>query len=506
MKLLLTTLNAKYIHSAPSLRYLYNSAGEEAEFLHFREFTINHDEGHIYSEIMRGNFNAVFFSCYIWNADKILYIAENLKKAEPDMRIILGGPEVAQRAEEILYEHAYIDLIALGEGESVFPLLLKAMVHNIDYTNIPGIAWRLEDNVYLNKPEDSVDFSLVPFLYDGIPWENDKIIYYETSRGCPFRCRYCLSSIDKNIRQRSVDMVKKEIALFLNGKVRQVKLIDRTFNYDHKRCYEILEYIMNHDNGVTNFHFEICGELITKEHLKLLENARPGLFRFEIGVQSTNRKTLEACCRSGNFNKVKENVKAISVKENITLHLDLIAGLPYEDYNTFKKSFNDVYSLLPDELQLGFLKLLPGTPLRDEAERYGYVYRNKAPYEIISNDFLSPKDILVLKDIEHVLDLFYNKGGFKNTLEYGIKAFSETPFDFYRELARFFHDEGLQHRAHAKEALYRIMYRFALEQDEDFPGMGQQMKELLREDMAKYLNPETVKRFDKKGWESKDWQ
>ncbi|MGI6751320.1 MAG: DUF4080 domain-containing protein [Anaerovoracaceae bacterium] len=502
MKILLTTLNAKYVHSAPALRYLYNSAGGYGKFIHIHEFTINHNDGHIFTEILRNDYDVVCFSCYIWNGERILYLAENLKKAAPQMKIILGGPEATQRWDDILERQEAIDFVVLGEGEKVFPMLLNALLQKQDWTDIPGLAGRVKDGIFYNQPDEAMDFSQVPFIYDKIPWEDDRIIYYEASRGCAFRCGYCLSSIDKTVRQRPIHMVKKELDHFLRGKVRQVKLVDRTFNLDPQRCYDLFKYLMDNDNGVTNFHFELCGELITAQHIELLKRARQGLFRFEIGVQSTNEETLKACNRPGNFDRIKENVKALRVVGNIVLHLDLIAGLPYEDYNTFRKSFNDVYSLLPDELQLGFLKMLPGTALRKEAEKYGYVYRRKAPYEMISNDFLSIEDVIKLKDIEHVLDLYYNKGGFKSTLEYltGIKG--TTPFDFYSEFADYYYGEGLQHRSHSKESLYRIMYGYGLRKSIEYPELWVLVKELLREDMAKYLNPETVKRFDKIGWES----
>lgn len=501
MKILLTTLNSKYIHSNLALRYLYGVAGERARYLHLQEFTINQSDSYIFSELIRGNYDAVCFSCYIWNIVRTLSLAENLKKAKPEVKIILGGPEAAERAKQLLETGKFIDFIMLGEGEGIFPELLEALPADGPYRMLPGLAGRSGNKIFLNEPQEPVNFSEVPFPYEKLPWDEDKIIYYETVRGCPYRCSYCLSSIEKTMRERSMERVKRELKSFLDKKVRQVKLVDRTFNYDGERSLKIIRFLMEHDNDVTNFHFELCGELITEEFIKQLEKARPGLFRLEIGVQSTNEKTLKACRRQGNFEILKEKVGRLASMGNITLHLDLIAGLPHEDYNTFRKSFNDVYALMPDELQLGFLKLLPGTPLREETDRYGYVYQTLAPYEVIASDFLSAESMVRIKGIESVFDLYYNRGGFRQTLAYAGAALGETPFDFFEEFADFYYLKGYQHRSHGKEDLYRILYQYSLWKERKIPQTAERMQELLREDMADALNPEAVKKFERRGWE-----
>lgn len=489
MKILLTTLNTKYVHMNLALRYLYESAYEFKDQIQIKEFTINNEEDYIYTELVCGGYDLVCFSCYIWNIEKILYLAENLKKAKPQIKIVLGGPEVSFDREELLEQYSFIDVIIIGEGEQAFKKLCKDFLDGKQIEN--------------NKAEPPISPELIPFPYKTIEIQKDKTLYYESSRGCPYKCSYCLSSIDNSIRALPIDRVRRELDFFLGHQVKQVKFIDRTFNWNDDRCYDIINYLIENDNGVTNFHFEMCGELITQRLLERLEEVRPGQMQFEIGIQSTNKKTLEAINRTENFEKAKANIEKVISSHNIHVHLDLIAGLPTEDYETFKTSFNQVYAMNPDMLQLGFLKLLKGTSIRENAASYGYVYRRKAPYEVISNNYICAEEIAQIKRIETVLDLYYNKGGFTASLRELIKKNGKEPFDFYESLAGYYHQHGHQDRAHKKEDLYRILLGYAEAEnskinDKEFDA--EEMKQFLRADMKETLNTEAVKKFERKGF------
>lgn len=501
MKILLTTLNSKYIHSNLAVKYLYMSAIDYRRQLTLREFTINNDPDYIFTEIVRGDYHAVCFSCYIWNVDMTMRLAKNIKKAQPNIKIVLGGPEVSFDSVEIMKKNRFVDFIIRGEGEGVFPAFLKQLLGRGIYKNVRGILYRDMGKIYVNPQGEPMDFNEVPFPYGYIQPEKDKIIYYESSRGCPFRCSFCLSSVEKHVRTLPFERVKKELKYFLLQKVKQVKFIDRTFNFDRDRCNRIISYIINHDNGVTNFHFEICGELIDDRFIELMKEARPGLFQVEIGVQSLNPTTLEAVNRGKNRELLLYNAKRLIDLGTVHVHLDLIAGLPYEDYLTFMESFNGVYELRPMELQLGFLKLLKGTRIRDEKEKYGYVFRQEAPYQVIANRFISADGIARLKMVENVLDLYYNRGGFTRTLEYAVGKLRGTAFDLYEELAYFFYLKGYQNRSHKKEDLYRIFFQYALWKDRSLPGVAEEVRKLLTADMEDTLNPEAVKKFNKKGWD-----
>jgi radical SAM superfamily enzyme YgiQ (UPF0313 family) len=523
MKILLTTLNAKYIHSNLAMKYLYAASGEARDTIELREFTINQENDLIYTELMRCESDLIGFSCYIWNIERILELADTIKKASPETKILLGGPEVTYRAEQILNENPSIDMILSGEGEESFPKLLRVLFEEagegtkfseqpdanvisdfekaLGLYGIDGLAFRKEDSIVVNSSSEAVDFENVPFPYLYLPCDPDKIVYYESSRGCPFRCTYCLSSLEKDVRAIPIDRVKQDLRYFLYKGIRQVKFIDRTFNYDKERAAEIFRFLISADNKTTNFHFELCGELLDDEMIDLLAGARPGLFQFEIGVQSTNPETLKAIRRSTDLQKLSSNVKRIRAKNNIHLHLDLIAGLPYEGMETFRKSFNDIYALRPHVLQLGFLKMLPGTPIRKHADEYGYLYRDKAPYEVIANRFLSAKELVRIKMIEAVLDRFYNRGGFLETLEYAAEGLLMSPFDFYEEFAIFYYKKGFQISPQSKENLYRVLAGYGRWKDTDISGTGETMQEVLMKDMQRTLNPEDLKKFIKQGWE-----
>ncbi|HWQ77717.1 MAG TPA: DUF4080 domain-containing protein [Anaerovoracaceae bacterium] len=501
MRILLTTLNSKYVHSNLALKYLYSSAEKSRNSIDILEFTINNEEDYIFTEILRRGYDIVCFSCYIWNADKTLYLAENLKKARPDIKFLMGGPEVSYDVIPFMSRHKFIDFVISGEGEAPFSELMEMLLSDVrEYEKIPGLTYRLDGKIYVNPQAPPLQFESVPFPYLSLVCEEDKIMYYESSRGCPFQCSYCLSSIERRVRALSLDRVRSDLGYFIYKRVKQVKFIDRTFNWDQKRCYEIIKYLITGDNGETNFHFELCGDLIDEELLRLLSTARPGLFQFEIGVQSTNESALRACNRKSDFAKLSEKVKQLVEMGNIHIHLDLIAGLPHEDYPSFRKSFNDVYALMPHYLQLGFLKLIKGAPIREQAEEHGYVYRSQTPYEIISSKYMSALMLVRLKKIENALELYYNRGGFRRTLDFAV-ALAETPFDFYEELADYFYLKGFQHKSNKKEDLYRIFFLYAGWKERFIPDIKDKIRELLMLDMKDALNPESVKKFERKGWD-----
>lgn len=511
MRILLTTLNSKYVHSSLALKCLYASAQKNRRYLDLKEFTINNDDGYIFTELVRCDYDVVCFSCYIWNIDRIFLLGEKLKLAKPDVKIVVGGPEVSFDTVELMGANKWIDFLMSGEGEGTFNRLVDALIADHQqhsgtgrmdlYQTIRGLSYRKDGRLYVNPAAALLKFSSVPFPYQYLPVERDKVQYYESSRGCPFRCAYCLSCLEKKVRPLPVDRVKSDVSYFIYRKVKQVKFLDRTFNWNPARCLEILSYLAEHDNGITNFHFELCGDLIDEGLISLMRRVRPGLFQFEIGIQSTNEKVLEACNRNRDSRKLFHMVERLIACQTAEVHLDLIAGLPHEDFFSFRRSFNGVYRLRPHMLQLGFLKLLKGTPLRAEASRYGYVYDSRAPYEVISNRYLSAAGVARLKMIEHVVDLYYNRKGFEQSLEFSVRCLGDTAFDFFEEFAIFFYLKGFRDRSHSKENLYRIFYQYGQWKNRKDLGSAEELPQLLLSDMERTLNPDAVKKFQKKGWE-----
>ncbi len=475
MKILLTTLNSQYIHSNLALRYLYESAGIYRGFLEVKEYTINNDDMSVYVDICRGGYDAICFSCYIWNVGKIIPLIRSIRQSDPKVKIIVGGPEVSYEPESFLEKCPETDLILAGEGDTIFPEMLKMLVEG---------PWEVpEDRVMKSPPPEPED---IPFPYENTDIDENRILYYESARGCPFRCSFCLSSESEGVRLLPLERVKKELDLFLEKRVRQVKFIDRTFNIDLERSAELMNYLIDHDNGVTNFHFELCGDRMNEEMLDAFEQARTGLFQVEIGVQSTCSEALAACGRKVDAEKLRRNTLRIVRGRNVHVHLDLIAGLPYETYERFGQSFDEVYGMQPDDLQLGFLKLIKGTRMRREADRYGYRYRQEEPYEVICNDFITAGEIIRLKMVETVLELYYNKPGFRTSLRYLIDASGLRPFAFYTTLSEFYYDRGYQESYHKRELLYDILAEFAAD-----AGIGspEELKELLLYDKISTAPP-----------------
>ncbi len=445
MKVILTALNAKYIHTNLAVRYLksyhdtyYPNPDIDIEIL---ESTINNRIELIEREIYLRHPDVIAFSCYIWNIDMVLRLCNTLKKVMPNVKIILGGPEVSFNASDLMSEYGFIDYIICGEGEKTFAELLRT-IHNGTNDKIKGLFYRENNTVRQTEQDKPLDMSTLPFVYENeLDTLKNRIIYYEASRGCPFKCSYCLSSAEKGgVRFAPIEKVKRELSYFLENNVLQVKFVDRTFNCNKKFAVDIINHLIKNDNGITNFHFEIEAFVLDDDIITLLNSARKGLFQLEIGVQSTNTATLDAVNRNSDFVRVKTAVQKLMQYDNIHIHLDLIAGLPNEDLLSFKNSFNDVFSLKPQQLQLGFLKMLNGSGIRNDADNFDAVYKEYPPYEILCTDCLSYSDILLIKDVEECVELYYNSGRFYNTLEFLMRVLIceyPTPFDFFVGLSRY---------------------------------------------------------------------
>lgn len=491
MKILLTTLNAKYIHSSLALRSIKTYCGDYENYITIEEFTINNEENYILSKLYNINPNIICFSCYIWNIEQILNIINTIKKVMPNIIVILGGPEVSYDSEDIIKNNSNIDIISYGEGEATFLELMQYFINNKgSLDKIDGIVYKNGYNILTNAQRQGLSLDNIPFVYNdnNIKGFENKIIYYETSRGCPYQCQYCLSSIEKGVRFLSLERVYSDLQFFLDHNIKQVKFVDRTFNCNKNHALNIWEYIQKNDNNITNFHFEITADLIDDEIIKFLKTIRTGLFQFEIGIQSTNIETIEYIKRKVDFELLSDIVKKIKLSNNIHQHLDLIAGLPGESYESFKKSFNDVYLLEPEQFQLGFLKLLKGSGLRKDAKKYGLIYKQKAPYEILYNDYIDYKHILKLKSIEEMIETYYNSGKALYTLKY-IISFFKSPFDFYENLSQYWENNGYDLVQHSKMELYTILMRFS---SEYVLHNIEEIKELLKFDIFLNDNVKTL--------------
>lgn len=468
MKILLTAINAKYIHSNPAIYGLACYAKEYKENISLAEFTINNYSDDILQKIYKQKPDVLAFSCYIWNIGLVKEIIREYRKIDRDVKIWVGGPEVSYDAVEFLNGMPQVDGVMIGEGEATFLELARYYVEQTTkLEDINGIAYRDKDGAcVMTQPRQALDFSRLPFIYDFLYEENqnlgvfeNRIIYYETSRGCPFSCSYCLSSIDKRVRLRDIDLVKQELALFLKLKVAQVKFIDRTFNCNKRHAMAIWEFIKEHDNGITNFHFEIAADILTDDEIELIATLRPGLIQLEIGVQSTNPDTIKAIRRTMDLNKVARNVALIKQAHNVHQHLDLIAGLPYEDYNSFKKSFNDVYDMKPDQLQLGFLKVLKGSYMLEMSKEYGIEYKDLAPYEVLYTKWLPYEDVIRLKAVEEMVEVYYNSDQFTNAVQFLLRYFPD-PFTLYEQLGMYYEKNDLFGMNHARMKRYEILRAF----------------------------------------------
>lgn len=500
MKIILAAVNAKYIHSnlaVYSLRAFAKAYVSETKIL---EYTINQQMDEILMDLYREKPDLLCFSCYIWNLDYVEELARETKKILPETILWLGGPEVSYDAVDVLTRLRQVTGVMKGEGEETFLELLE-YYHGRRETleEIAGITFRTENGeIRENEWRDVMDLSRVPFVYEDLSLFEHKIIYYETSRGCPYRCSYCLSSVDKCLRFRDLNLVKKELQFFLDQKVPQVKFVDRTFNCHHTHAKEIWRYLLEHDNGVTNFHFEVSADLLDEEELELISRMRSGLIQLEIGVQSTNPDTIRKIRRTMNFKRLSEVTKQIKTMGNTHQHLDLIAGLPMEDYESFGKSFDDVYALGPDQLQLGFLKVLKGSYMQEHAREYGLIYKDRPPYEVLGTNWLSYGEIARLKQIEEMVEVYYNSGQFSHTLDWLVLEF-DSPFSMYKALGSYYEENGLFKRNHTRIARYEILSAFIRKQ---VSGKEEFYRQLLVFDL--YLRENVKNRPDFAGEPSAD--
>lgn len=505
MKILLAACNAKYIHSNLAVYDLQAYASDYADHIVLKEYTINQQKDDIMRDIYLEHPDVVCVSCYIWNLSFVKELMADLIKILPGADFWAGGPEVSYDAEKFLTENSEFKGVMVGEGEETFKELAGYYVEKNpqDLKNMTGICYRDGDQITHNGWRQIMNLSSIPFIYKDLSEFKNRIIYYESSRGCPFSCSYCLSSIDKKLRFRDTETVKKELQFFIDNKVPQVKFVDRTFNCKHDHAMAIWKYINDHDNGVTNFHFEISADLLREEELQEMSTMRPGLIQLEIGVQSTNPDTIKAIHRTMDFEKLKGIVDRIHSFGNIHQHLDLIAGLPYEDYDSFRHSFNDVYALKPQQLQLGFLKVLKGSHMMEMCREYGIVYKTQEPYEVLSTKWLDYDHVLKLKTVENMVEVYYNSGQFQNTLEYLEKFFPDA-FSIYERLGSFYMEKGYGDVSHTRMRRYEILLEFL----EDMPEISvDQVKDQMVYDLYLRENLKSRPGFarDQKPFERQIW-
>ena len=504
MKILLAACNAKYIHSNLAVYDLKAYSSDYDEHVILREYTINQPKDEILKDIYSSGADVVCFSCYIWNISFVRELIRDLVKILPKKAFWAGGPEVSYDAEKFLTEMPEMTGVMVGEGEKTFHDLLEFYIDGKDsLEEISGIAYRTGDKIIHNGWRELMDLSAIPFVYEHLEKFENRIIYYESSRGCPFSCSYCLSSIDKKLRFRDLELVKKELQFFLDHRVPQVKFVDRTFNCKHEHAMTIWKYILEHDNGVTNFHFEISADLLREEEMELMSQMRPGLIQLEIGVQSTNPETIRAIHRHMDLKKLEHCVNRVHSFRNIHQHLDLIAGLPYEDYDIFHQSFNDVYQMKPDQLQLGFLKVLKGSLMQKEAEGYGIVYKEKEPYEVLSTNWLTYGEVLKLKMVESMVEVYYNSGQFWHTLEY-LVPLEKDAFTFYEKLGSFYEKKGYSEISHSRMRRYEILLEY-LKEETDVPAEVAAQKMLYDLYLREKLKKRPAFASDQKQYETAVW-
>ena len=468
MNILLAAINAKYIHSNLAVYSLRAYARKYIEETEIAEYTINQPIDEILMDIYTHGPDILCFSCYLWNISYVEQLIREIPKVLPDTKIWLGGPEVSYNAGEMLSEYPGLTGIICGEGEETFLELMDYYHTGTDLSEIRGLVYRNSDgSITETQTRLVLDLSTVPFVYEHIEDFRNRIIYYESSRGCPFSCSYCLSSIDKCLRFRNLDLVKRELQFFIDHEVPQVKFVDRTFNCRHDHAMAVWKYIKDHDRGITNFHFEIAADLLNEEEIALIRSTRPGLIQLEIGIQSANSETISEIKRKMDLGKVECTVAQIRENRNVHQHLDLIAGLPYEDYGSFEESFDRVYAMRPDQLQLGFLKVLKGSMMHEKTQEYDLVYQERPPYEVLSTKWLSYADVIRLKKIEEMVEVYYNSGQFRNTMEHAEKEFSGA-FAMYSSLADYYEKNNLFSVSHSRIARYEILFHFLKEHIETY--------------------------------------
>lgn len=503
MNVILAAVNAKYIHSNLAVYDLKAYAKKYGEQASIAEYTINQTVDEILRDLFCRKPDVLCFSCYIWNIEYIKELVEEIKKILPRVDIWLGGPEVSYDSRKVLEELPQVLGVMKGEGEETFLEVLRCYRSGKmgELRGVLGITFRDREKIVENDWRKAMELSKVPFVYESLADFEHKIIYYESSRGCPFSCSYCLSSVDKCLRFRDLEVVKRELSFFLDHKVEQVKFVDRTFNCKHDHAKEIWRYLIEHDNGITNFHFEISADLLDDEEIALIKSMRPGLIQLEIGVQSTNERTIREIKRTMKFEKVAEVVKQINEGGNIHQHLDLIAGLPYEDLESFRRSFNDVYALRPEQLQLGFLKVLKGSYMEEQKETYGLLYKAKPPYEVLATKWISYGEIVRLKEVEEMVEVYYNSRQFVNTLEELEKEFADA-FSMFEAIADFYEQRGYVGMSHARTARFEILFALA---GQISPQKKERYRELLTYDFYLRENAKNRPVFAGEETVEKEW-
>lgn len=467
MKILLTAINAKYIHSNLAVYSLRAYAREYQKQIQIAEYTINHRVEYLLQELYKQKPDVLCFSCYIWNIRYVQELITEFHKLLPNVPIWVGGPEVSYESEAFLRSYPMVTGVMIGEGEATFRELCSYYIEHKDtqLQQIKGLLIRTRQGTFVRTAErEFLDLNQLPFCYENLEDFNNRMIYYETSRGCPYSCSYCLSSIEKGLRFRSLERVKQELQFFLDHQVPQVKFVDRTFNCNHRHCTEIWRYLKEHDNGITNFHFEISADLLTEEELSLIASLRPGLIQLEIGVQSTYGPTIQEICRTMNLPRLETVVAQIRQAGNIHQHLDLIAGLPKEGFANFKESFRQVYAMKPQQLQLGFLKVLKGSDMYRLQGEYGIVFQEYPPYEVRATRWLTYEEILKIKLVEEMLEVYYNSGQFELTIKV-LELTEENPFELFLNLGKFYERRGLLAISHSRMRRCEILLDYIEETD-----------------------------------------
>lgn len=458
MKILLTGINSKYIHSNLAIRYLKAYTKDlDAECI-IREYTINDRMENILESIIKEKADVVAFSCYIWNMEYVNQLSKLIKLVDENIEILYGGPEVSFDSTAVLEENPG-EYVISGEGEETFRDFVLYKLNQKEINRIKGLTYRNKDGEIINNGiRENMNMENLVFPYEEDENLDNKIVYYEASRGCPFGCKYCLSSTEHRVRFLDIERVKKELMYFINKKVKLVKFVDRTFNCRHDFSMAIWKFLIDQDTE-TKFHFELSADLLSDDEIALLNTAPKNRFQFEVGVQTTNEQVLKNIHRYVKFDRLKSKVLGIERGKNIDQHLDLIVGLPGEDYKSFRNSFNDVYSLRPEVVQIGFLKLLKGAAMRDEAKQWGMKYSPYAPYEVLRTNCVSYDEIVELKKVDEMVDKYYNSGKFKNIVNYLLPKF-ETPFDFYLALARFYDEKGYFNKSIGNVEYYNVFHEF----------------------------------------------
>ncbi len=460
MKALLLAINSKYIHTNLAVRYLKEYARQhDVNDVDFAEYTINQHLPFIIDQVYRQRPKVLLLSCYIWNVEMMFDFAAEYKMIAPETIIVAGGPEVSYNSRQVLQEHPAIDMVLAGEGEKPFVQLMNCLRNGGDLAEVKSLSYRKESDIVENPWEEEIDLAELPFAYMDLPELDHKILYFETIRGCPFRCSYCLSSIIKNVRYMPLEQACAYLQIFLDAKVPQVKFVDRTFNCKKSHAMGIWKYLVEHDNGVTNFHFELTAHLIDEEMIQFLSTVRQGLFQFEIGVQSTNEDTIKEIRRTTSTDKLLDVCRRIDSAKNIHLHLDLIAGLPYEGLDSFGRSFDQVMAIRPQQMQMGFLKILKGSYMAEKAEDYGMIYSKKAPFQIYSTKWMNYDEMMILKDMEEMVETYYNSGLYDHAIRLAL-AQEVSDFSFFRDMGQWYVEKNYHLKSQSPEEKLTIFRDF----------------------------------------------